>query len=37
MTRVVFCSATQGILFRQVNRSYETDYRLLQESGLYDL
>ena len=27
----------QGTLFRQVNRSYETDYNLLRDSGLYDL
>jgi len=27
----------QGTLFRQVNRSYGSDYDLLQESGLYDL
>ena len=27
----------QGTLYRQVNRSYETDYDLLRNSGLYDL
>jgi ribosomal protein L11 methylase PrmA len=27
----------QGTLFRQVNRSYGSDYDLLKESGLYDL
>ena len=27
----------QGTLYRQVNRSYETDYGLLRDSGLYDL
>ena len=27
----------QGTLYRQVNRSYESDYDLLRDSGLYDL
>ena len=27
----------RGVLYRQVNRSYEKDYLLLQKSGLYDL
>ncbi len=27
----------EGILFRQINRSYEQDYDLLNSSGLYDL
>lgn len=31
-----FLFRQRGVLFRQVNRSYEKDYLLLQESGLYD-
>ena len=27
----------EGTLYRQVNRSYEADYNLLRDSGLYDL
>lgn len=31
-----FVFINEGVLFRQVNRSYEREFRLLHDSGLYD-